>query len=169
MTGITVAEVGDDVTLRDVTRQLAELTDLFRRRLVDDRTKNDVILALRQHLQAREAVDTGAAFESLFAETLLAIDRLESEETSPQLAASVSAELLEVLGRRGLRALPSEGIADPAIHEIVGRRSASGVESGAIVEVRRRGYLLGDRLLRPAQVIVAVEAPEIAAAGEVEG
>lgn len=162
MTGATTAATAvEGVTLDDVARQLAELSDLFRRRLLEDRAKNETILALRQHLQAREELDTGAAFDAVFTETLLAVDRLASEDASAELAASVATEILEVLGRRGLRALPSEGRADPTIHEIVGQEAGHpDVEVGEILEVRRRGYTLGDRLLRPAQVVVAAAPKE---------
>jgi molecular chaperone GrpE len=162
VTGATTAATAvEGVTLDDVARQLAELSDLFRRRLLEDRAKNETILALRQHLQAREELDTGAAFDAVFTETLLAVDRLVSEDASAELAASVATEILEVLGRRGLRALPSEGRADPTIHEIVGQEAGHpDVEVGEILEVRRRGYTLGDRLLRPAQVVVAAAPKE---------
>jgi molecular chaperone GrpE len=47
---------------------------------------------------------------------------------------------------------------DPAYHEAVGR--AQGAPDGVIVEEVKPGYCIGDTVLRPAQVIVAVqEAP----------
>jgi molecular chaperone GrpE len=44
---------------------------------------------------------------------------------------------------------------DPARHEAVASRDASGAPDGSVVEVVRPGYGEGDRQLRPAQVIVA--------------
>jgi hypothetical protein len=47
---------------------------------------------------------------------------------------------------------------DPAYHEAVGR--AHGAPDGMIVEEVKAGYAIGDTVLRPAQVVVAVqEAP----------
>jgi molecular chaperone GrpE len=47
---------------------------------------------------------------------------------------------------------------DPELHEAVGTipQQDSGVNAETVVEVLERGYLIGGRLLRPAQVIVAV-------------
>ncbi len=44
---------------------------------------------------------------------------------------------------------------DPARHEAVASRDASGAPDGSVVEVVRPAYGAGDRQLRPAQVIVA--------------
>lgn len=43
---------------------------------------------------------------------------------------------------------------DPAIHDAVEAVSADDVEPGTIVRETRSGWRLGDRLLRPAQVVV---------------
>lgn len=44
---------------------------------------------------------------------------------------------------------------DPALHEAVGVDHDSGAASGTVTAVLRRGYRLGDRVLRPALVRVA--------------
>jgi molecular chaperone GrpE len=44
---------------------------------------------------------------------------------------------------------------DPNLHQAVASESVPGVPDGEIVEELRRGYLLGDRLLRAAMVKVA--------------
>jgi len=44
---------------------------------------------------------------------------------------------------------------DPAFHEAIGVDANAGAESGTITQVLRRGYRLGDRVLRPALVRVA--------------
>jgi len=48
---------------------------------------------------------------------------------------------------------------DPRLAEGIGTRSAPGVEDDTVVDVVRRGYMIGDEVLRPAQVIVAKHAP----------
>jgi molecular chaperone GrpE len=63
--------------------------------------------------------------------------------------------LLEVLRSEGLEEIPVDGAFDPYIHEAVGDVEAKGKDEGTIVEVVRRGYRLGPRVLRPAQVVVA--------------
>jgi len=63
----------------------------------------------------------------------------------------------QLLDREGVEPVAAAGeLFDPAWHEAVGSVPAGGkVEPGTIVEVMQRGYRLGDRLLRPARVIVA--------------
>ncbi len=49
---------------------------------------------------------------------------------------------------------------DPQRHLAVARRAAEGVEPGRIVELYQTGYTLGDRVLRPAKVVVAPKEDE---------
>jgi molecular chaperone GrpE len=44
---------------------------------------------------------------------------------------------------------------DPERHEAVGTAPAEGIEEGGVAAVVRPGYRAGERLLRPAEVIVA--------------
>jgi molecular chaperone GrpE len=64
-----------------------------------------------------------------------------------------------ILGRYGLVEVDPGGAPfDPAHHEAIQRRETPGVAEPTIVEVLQKGYLLGERLLRPALVVVAVPA-----------
>ena len=64
--------------------------------------------------------------------------------------------LLDVLRRRGVEPFDSVGATfDPEWHEAVAREPANGRPAGEIVRELRRGYRIGDRLLRAAQVTVA--------------
>ncbi len=63
---------------------------------------------------------------------------------------------LETLRKRGVRPLESLGADfDPHYHNAVAHEPANGRREGEIIEEFRRGYMLGDRLLRPAMVKVA--------------
>jgi molecular chaperone GrpE len=65
-------------------------------------------------------------------------------------------QLLETLRKRGVRPIESLGADfDPHYHMAVAHDSAEGRRDGEIIEEFRRGYMLGDRLLRPAMVKVA--------------
>ena len=44
---------------------------------------------------------------------------------------------------------------DPHFHQAVSYEPAEGHRDGEVIEEFRRGYMLGDRLLRPAMVKVA--------------
>ena len=65
-------------------------------------------------------------------------------------------QLLELLKKRGVRALDTVGTDfDPYYHQAVATEPAAGRRDGEVIEELRRGYMLGDRLLRPAMVKVA--------------
>ena len=65
-------------------------------------------------------------------------------------------QLLETLRKRGVKPIESLGADfDPHFHQAVAHEPADGRREGEVVEEFSRGYLLGDRLLRPAMVKVA--------------
>lgn len=65
-------------------------------------------------------------------------------------------QLLDVLRKRGVRPIDAVGAEfDPYYHQAVAHESAEGHRDGEVIEEFARGYMLGDRLLRPAMVKVA--------------
>lgn len=65
-------------------------------------------------------------------------------------------KLQSLLESEGVRAIAAEGKPfDPAFHEAISHEPADGVESGYVIAVTQNGYLLGDRVIRPALVRVA--------------
>jgi molecular chaperone GrpE len=66
-------------------------------------------------------------------------------------------QVMDALNRAGATAMNAEGEQfDPHRHEALSREENTDFEEGIIIKELRRGYLLRDKLLRPAQVIVAV-------------
>jgi molecular chaperone GrpE len=66
--------------------------------------------------------------------------------------------LIRLLMQEGVEPIEAEGEAfDPTWHEAVGSvpHEYAGVEPDTVVEVVREGYRMGERLLRPARVLVA--------------
>ena len=65
-------------------------------------------------------------------------------------------QLTELLRKRGVRPIEALGRAfDPHYHQAVSYDAAEDRPDGEVIEELRRGYLLGDRLLRPSMVRVA--------------
>ncbi len=65
-------------------------------------------------------------------------------------------QLLNLLGKRGVRPIDALGADfDPHYHMAVAHEPAEGHREGEVTEEFSRGYMLGDRLLRPAMVKVA--------------
>jgi molecular chaperone GrpE len=70
-------------------------------------------------------------------------------------------QVLDALSRTGAVAMKTEGMPfDPHLHEALSREETSDFEEGTIIKELRRGYLFKEKLLRPAQVIVAVHPQE---------
>ncbi|HEY4225759.1 MAG TPA: nucleotide exchange factor GrpE [Pseudolysinimonas sp.] len=147
-----------------LAEEVAELRDLFRRRLLEDKSKSALIETVQKQAEAVTDALRHRQFESLFREALLAVDRLQAEPASPELIGSVIDELLDVFGRRSLVAIDDSGAFDPSVHHIVGTVLATEqLPVDSIAAVERMGYLLDGRLLRPSQVIVAVRADDVIA------
>ena len=65
-------------------------------------------------------------------------------------------QLLDTFSRAGAVAMETEGKPfDPHLHEALSRQETTEHEEGTVVAELLKGYLLRDKLLRPAQVIVA--------------
>jgi molecular chaperone GrpE len=66
-------------------------------------------------------------------------------------------QLLDTLARLGVVPMEAEGKQfDPHLHEALSREETKEVEENTVTEVLRSGYHFKDKLLRPAQVRVAV-------------
>ncbi|MBB3276884.1 MULTISPECIES: nucleotide exchange factor GrpE [Pseudoxanthomonas] len=65
-------------------------------------------------------------------------------------------QLLKVAGDNGLTVLDPVGAPfNPEHHQAISQADAPGAAPGSVVQVFQKGYLLNDRLLRPALVVVA--------------
>lgn len=107
-----------------------------------------------------------AAAADLLQELLPLVDDLEralemnpAGETGESMHRGVELihkQLLDVLRKRGVRPIEALGADfDPHYHMAVVHEPVAGRREGEVIEELRRGYMLGDRLLRPAMVKVA--------------
>jgi molecular chaperone GrpE len=68
---------------------------------------------------------------------------------------ALSDQISGILERQGVRRLGTVGERfDPTVHEAVATRADGSLPEGAVAEVARTGYAVGERVLRPAQVVV---------------
>jgi molecular chaperone GrpE len=114
----------------------------------------------RERLQLSEA-----AAADLIEELLPLVDDMERAlkvETGPEAdpirrgVELIHKQLVETLRKRGVTPIESLGADfDPHFHQAVAHEPAAGHREGEVTEEFRRGYMLGDRLLRPAMVKVA--------------
>jgi molecular chaperone GrpE len=88
-----------------------------------------------------------------------AVDTAEKAK-QPSIASGVQLireRLREALAREGVREIPSVGEPfDPKLHEAVSTVApAKGKAPGTVASEQRKGYFWGERVLRPAQVVVS--------------
>jgi molecular chaperone GrpE len=68
----------------------------------------------------------------------------------------IARKLQNVLESEGIKKIEAEGMEfDPNFHEAISHEPADGVKSGFVISVVQNGYLLGERVIRPALVRVA--------------
>lgn len=137
--------------------------------------ERDEYLALAQRVQAdfenyrKRAVReqerlVAHAHERLVRELLPILDDLEraleaaERHEEAQLVEGVKLveqALRRALTKEGLAEIETEGAFDPHVHEALLTQPGDGADSGTVLEVVQRGYRVGDRVVRPAKVIVA--------------
>jgi molecular chaperone GrpE len=113
--------------------------------------------------ERREQSESAAA--NLLIEILPVVDNLERALRAPSgpeaagLRAGVELihrQLLDLLRKRGVTPIEALGADfDPRFHQAVSQESSDTHRDGEVMEEMQRGYMLGDRLLRPAMVKVA--------------
>jgi len=107
-----------------------------------------------------------AAAASLITELLPLVDDLEralqveaGDEGSNSYRRGVELihkQMLDVLKKRGVKPIEALGADfDPNFHQAVIHESSTDHREGEVIAELQRGYMLGDRLLRPAMVKVA--------------
>jgi molecular chaperone GrpE len=105
------------------------------------------------------------ALAEAFADILGVVDNFEralfhrADATGDEFHAGIdmiARQLTDTLKKYGVVEVPALGLPfDPNVHEAVVREETETVAAGTVLEVLQKGYLLNDRLLRPARVKVA--------------
>jgi molecular chaperone GrpE len=113
--------------------------------------------------ERREQSESAAA--GLLVEILPVVDNLERALQAPSgpEAAGYRAgvelilrQLIDMLRKRGVTPIEALGADfDPRFHQAVSQDTSDAHRDGEVMEELQRGYMLGDRLLRPAMVKVA--------------
>jgi molecular chaperone GrpE len=117
----------------------------------------------RKRVSRDQASQAARAHERLVKELLPVLDDLEraleaaSEHEEGKVEEGVrlvQRELQEALAKEGLVEVETNGRFDPHVHEAL-LSQPSEQDEGAILEVLQKGYRLGDRVLRPARVVIS--------------
>jgi molecular chaperone GrpE len=128
-------------------RALADLDNYRKRsaREVERRVLDSTETQARQWLEAIDSV-----------ERALRLDEVDSENPLAVGLRQVLEQMESILERQGIQRVGAAGERfDPERHEAVAIRETDAVPDQTVVEVARSGWAAGDRVLRPAQVVVS--------------
>jgi molecular chaperone GrpE len=143
----------------DAASELALLEDRYKRAVADlDNYRKRSVREIERRV--------GEARESALRDWLDAVDsveravRMEPEGPCAEGLRAVLEQMDSVLARQGVVRIGEAGDRfDPERHEAVAVQASAELPDRTIVAVQRAGFALGDRVVRPAQVVVA-RAPE---------
>jgi molecular chaperone GrpE len=139
------AEAKAEEHLDDLKRLAAEF-DNYRKRTARDQ---EALVARAAERLVKELLPVLEDLER----ALVAADEHEEAKLEEGVRL-VHRSLAAALSKEGLEEIPTEGAFDPHVHEAL-LSQPSEAEEGTVIEVLQKGYRLGDRVLRPARVVVA--------------
>ena len=168
----TGTQSGEGAALADALAREAELKDRLLRAMAD--LEN---LRRRAEREKAESIQYGL--------TRFAGDLLSVADTLERALASVPAELreqvktvldgveltakelLRVFEKHGIKRIDPKGAKfDPHLHTAIAQVPAPTVPDGSIVDVAQTGYSIGERLLRPAMVVVGTGGPKMSGSSD---
>ena len=152
------AEAPADTALSDAQRERDDYRDRWLRKSAEfDNYRKRIERERREH--ADQAVT------SLLLEILRVVDdfdralTVDAGETGGAYRKGVElihAKLNDLLKKHGVRPIEAVGTDfDPTLHQAVVHEESAGRRDGEVIEELQKGYMIGDRLLRPAMVKVA--------------
>jgi molecular chaperone GrpE len=151
------------VTLGQLAERIAELERERDSYLADLQRVAADFDNYRKRVARDQASLVARAHERLVEELLPVLDDLEralqaaEEHEEAKLEDGVRLvyrNLKDALTREGLEEIAVDGRFDPHLHEAL-LTQPSDAEEGSVLDVVQKGYRLGDRVLRPARVVVA--------------
>ncbi len=135
-------------------RALAEVENVRRRA---EREKTEA----SQYAMTKFARDMVGIADN-FSRALAAAPAALRDAADPQIRAvldgveATDRQLIQTLERYGVKAVDtSDGKFDPNLHQAIAEVPGNGKPPGSIVDVMQTGFMIGERLLRPAMVTVA--------------
>jgi molecular chaperone GrpE len=146
--------------LEQATRERDEYLDALRRLKAEFEN-------YRKRVQRDQAEFVMLASERLMKQLLPVLDDLEraleaaTEHEEAKLEEGVRLvhrSLADALAKEGLLEVETDGAFDPHTQEAL-LAQPSDAEEGTVIQVLQKGYKLGDRVLRPARVVVSAGVP----------
>jgi len=157
----------EETALRERVAQLEQQNDEFLRHLAEFQNRNNEMLQVMRRKDQELEGRLKYASEKLALDLVTALDNLERAVDAAKKAgdkspltvgvAATQAQILEVLRRHGITPIEALGQPfDPNRHQAIqSRPAANGELPNTVVQVAQQGFMIHDKVLLPAAVIVA--------------
>jgi molecular chaperone GrpE len=166
------AIVAAEEKVRSVEKDLADLKDRHLRKLAEfDNIRKRAEREKREHFRVA-LMDLARDFLPILDNLERAMAHASAEERKSDFGQGIGLirrQLMDLWKRHGLEEVDTAVTFDPNRHEAVATEATNEVPPNSILEVLQKGYVLGDRLVRPAVVKVAVRDRETAPERSPEG
>jgi len=154
----------------DATETLSQEIENLKQQVADNLDKAMRAQAEMENLRKRTAREIENAhkygLERFLRDILPVVDSMELGISAAQNAGDINGfkegmdlthkMFIDVLNKFGIEVIDPRGTKfNPELHEAVSMYAVEGQEPGTVIEVMQKGYLLNDRLVRPAMVVVA--------------
>jgi molecular chaperone GrpE len=153
---------------------LEEIASLKQKLAKAEQQRDDMLRTLADYDNSRKRAARDLESERKFAHSKLAGDLLpafdnldralaaakQAGENGPlvQGVVATQAQLLDVLKRHGIKPIESLGQPfDPNLHQAVTMAPSKDQPANTVLQVLQQGFMIHDRVLRPASVIVVAE------------
>ena len=153
-----VEDINEESEVDKLKKEIDSLKNEYARAYAD--TEN-----LKKRLNAEAELTRKYRIQSFAKEILPVIDNLERAlQTQVNEADEGFKKGVEMTYNQLIAALKNEGVEvidcenkpfDPNFHQAIMQEKKEGVEQGIVIEVLQKGYVLKDRILRPAMVKVS--------------
>lgn len=157
--GVVVSDEDDTQAIEKLQAELDHVRDVYLRKLAEFDN-------FRKRIEREREEVRQAALEDFIRELLPVVDNFERALQHAdddggafhQGVEMIAKQLRDTLQRKGVNEINPVGETfNPEVHEAVQRVEGFEHPPGTVVFVMLKGYIIGDRLIRPAMVGVAVE------------
>jgi len=145
--------------LHSVMQDLEELKDRHARKLAEFENMRRRTEREKGEYFKNAVADLARSFLPVVDDFERAMSHASPEERKSDFGQGIGLirrQLVDLLQRQGLQEVETNGEFNPNIHEAVATETVEDLPPNTILEVLRKGYVLNDRLVRPAWVKVSV-------------
>ena len=152
-----ITPVGESAQVEELRKEIHDLRD----RLLRSRADID---NFRKRTEREKQDFYRYALSDIMRELLPVLDNFERALAAKAQSAEdilvgvdlIYKQLSDVLSKAGLRPIDEAGVPfDPSVHEAVARDEESTLPAHAVASIFQKGYMLNERLVRPAMVMVS--------------